>query len=83
MFQPVLGDLDEIVEEPVPGFLDETLELSILLLIDHLRKKTSLTAPETGLIYYHESRIAPYQRSPRKEGLISHEINMMTVGTLP
>jgi hypothetical protein len=46
MFQPVLGSLSKVVKEAVPCFLNGVLEMGILLLIDHLDKKTSLAAPE-------------------------------------
>jgi hypothetical protein len=49
MFQPVLRGLTKIVEEAVPGFLEETLEAGILFLIDYLCKKASLAAPEESL----------------------------------
>ena len=58
MFRPILGGLNEIVEEPVPRLLDETLETGILLLIDHLYKKTSLAAPEERLDYFTERKVA-------------------------
>jgi hypothetical protein len=45
MLPPVLGSLNKIVEESVPRFFDETLETGILLLINHLYKKTSVVAP--------------------------------------
>jgi hypothetical protein len=46
MFLPVFRGLNKVIEETVPRFLNETLETVILLLIDHLYKKTSLAAPE-------------------------------------
>jgi hypothetical protein len=46
MLQPVFGGLNKIADEAVPRHLDDTLETGILLLIDHLYKKTSLVAPE-------------------------------------
>ena len=52
MFRPVLGGLNKIIEEAVPRFLDETLETVILLLIDHLHKKTAMVAPEKKLDCY-------------------------------
>jgi hypothetical protein len=52
MFQPVLGGLDKIAEETVPRYFDDTLETSILFLIDHLYKKTSMAAPEKKFSYY-------------------------------
>ena len=52
MFQPVIGSLNKIIEETVPRFLDETLETRILLLIDHLYKKTATAAPEKVLDCY-------------------------------
>ena len=58
MFRTVLRDLTKIVEEAVPGFLEETLEASILFLINHLCKKTSLAAPEERLDYYTERKVA-------------------------
>ena len=58
MFRPVLRGLTEIVEEAVPRFLDDTLEASILLLIDYLYKKTTLATPERRLDYYTESKLA-------------------------
>ena len=51
MFRPVLRGLTKIVEEAVPGFLNETLEAGILFFINHLYKKTSLAAPEERLDY--------------------------------
>ena len=52
MFRPVLGSLNKIVEEAVPGFLDENLEAGILFLVNHLYKEPSLAAPEETLKYY-------------------------------
>jgi hypothetical protein len=53
MFRPVFRSLNKIIEETVPCTLNETLEMCILLLIDHLYKKTSLAAPEeTRLSYF-------------------------------
>ena len=52
MFRPVLGGLNKIIEESVPSFLDEILETGILLLIDHLYKKTAMVAPEKELNCY-------------------------------
>ena len=46
MFRPILRVLNELIEEAAPRFLDETFETRILLLIDHLYKKTSMAAPE-------------------------------------
>jgi hypothetical protein len=46
MFRPILGRLDKFIEEAVPRSLDETLEAHILLFVDHLCTKTSLTTPE-------------------------------------
>jgi hypothetical protein len=51
MLRPVLGGLDKIAEEAVPCYLDDTQETGILLLIDHLYKKTSLVAPERKFNY--------------------------------
>ena len=51
MFEPVLGGLNKLIEEAVPRYLDDTLETGILLLIDHLYKKTSLAAPEKKFNY--------------------------------
>ena len=58
MFQPVLWGLDKIIEKAVPRFLDETLETRILLLIDHLYKKTPMVAPMEKLDYSTESKPA-------------------------
>ena len=58
MFPPVLRSLIEIVEEVVPGFLEETLEAGILFLIYHLCTKTSLAAPEKRLDCYTEGKVA-------------------------
>ena len=55
MFQPVIGGLNKIVEEAAPRYLDDTLERGILLLIDHLYKKTSLAAPVKKLEYCTKS----------------------------
>ena len=49
MFRPILRGLNKFIEEAVPRFLDETLETHILLFIDHLYTKTSLTTPEKEL----------------------------------
>jgi hypothetical protein len=49
MLQPVLRDLNKIVEEPVPRFLNDAFETGILLFIDHLYKKKALTTPEKKL----------------------------------
>jgi hypothetical protein len=49
MFQPILGDLNKIAEEPVPRFLNDAFETGILLFIDHLYKKKTLAAPEKKL----------------------------------
>jgi hypothetical protein len=49
MFYPVLGGLNKIIEEAVPGFLNQTFEMDILL-IDHMYEKTSLAAPEEKLV---------------------------------
>jgi hypothetical protein len=51
MFQPVFGGLNKIIEEAVPRYLDHTLETGVLLLIDHLYKKTSLVVPEKKFNY--------------------------------
>jgi hypothetical protein len=45
MLPPVLGSPKKIIEEPVPRILNETLETGIPLFINHLYKKTSMTAP--------------------------------------
>ena len=58
MFRPVLRDLTKIVEETVPGFLEETLEPGILFLINHLCKKTSLAAPEKRFDYFTVRKVA-------------------------
>ena len=58
MFQPVLGGLNKIIEEAIPRFFNEPFETGILLLIDHLDKKTSLAAPEKKLDCYTDSRLA-------------------------
>ena len=54
MFEPVLGSLSKVVKEAVPGFLNGVLGMGtgILLLIDHLYKKTSMAAPGKELDYY-------------------------------
>jgi hypothetical protein len=57
MFRPALGVLNKIIEEPVPCFLNETLETGILLLINHLYKKTSIAAPVKKLDYYTEGKL--------------------------
>ena len=59
MFLPVLGGLNKIIKETVPRFLNETCKKGILLLIDHLYKKTSLAAPEKELDYDSEKNLAP------------------------
>jgi hypothetical protein len=58
MFRPVFRGLTKIVEEAVPGFLEETLEAGILFLINHLCKKASLAAPGERLDCYTERRVA-------------------------
>ena len=58
MFLPVLRGLNKIIEETVPRFLNETLETDILLLIDHLYKKTSLAAPVKKLDHHSETKPA-------------------------
>jgi hypothetical protein len=58
VFRPVIGGLNKIIEEPVPCFLNETLETGILLLINHFYKKTSMTAPVKKLAYHSESKLA-------------------------
>jgi hypothetical protein len=50
MFEPVLGSLSKVLKEAVPGLLSGVLKVGILLLIDHLYKKTSLAAPERNWI---------------------------------
>jgi hypothetical protein len=45
MLPPILGSLNKIIEEPIPRFLNETLETGIPLLVNHLYKKTSMAAP--------------------------------------
>jgi hypothetical protein len=57
MFHPVLRGLTKIVEEAIPGFLEETLEPDILFLINYLYKKTPLAAPEESLDYYAERKV--------------------------
>ena len=52
MFRPILRGLTKIVEEAVPGFLEEILEAGILFLINHMCEKTSLAAPEKKFNYY-------------------------------
>jgi hypothetical protein len=52
MFRPVFGGLTKIVEEAVPGFLEETLEAGILFFISHFQEKTPLAAPEKRLDCY-------------------------------
>jgi hypothetical protein len=84
MFQPVLGGPNKIVEEAVPRFLNDTLKTNIPLLIHHMCQKTSVAAPEKKLVDYTQSELNTYQRSPSKEGWMSHKISMMTVDvTLP
>ena len=55
MLPPVLGSYNKIIEETIPSVLNETLETGILLLINHLYKKTSLVAPVKKLDYCTES----------------------------
>ena len=55
MLRPVLGGLNKIIEEAIPRFFNEPFETGILLLINHLYKKTSLVAPVKKLDYYTES----------------------------
>jgi hypothetical protein len=55
MLLPVLGSLNQIMEEPVPRILNETLEPGIPLLIDHLYKKASMAAPVKKLDYFTEN----------------------------
>jgi hypothetical protein len=57
MLQPVLRSLNKIIQEPIPHILNETLETEILLLINHLYKKTSLEAPVNKLDYCIESKL--------------------------
>ena len=86
MFQPLLGGLNKIVKEAAPRYLDDTLETGILLLIDHLHKKTSMAAPEKKSDYYTlRLRWRAYQHSPGKESWMSYGgASMMIVDdTLP
>jgi hypothetical protein len=57
MFRPALGGLNKIIEEPVPRFLKESLETGVLLLINHMYKKTSVAPPMEELGYYIESKL--------------------------
>jgi hypothetical protein len=50
MFRPVLGSLKKVAKEAVPCLINGILEMDILLLVDHLYKKTSLAAPEKSQI---------------------------------
>ena len=52
MFRPVLGRLNKFIEEAIPSFLNETFEPDILLLIEHMYKKTSVAAPGKKLVDY-------------------------------
>jgi hypothetical protein len=58
MLMPILGGLNKINQESVPRILNETLETVILLLINHLDKKTPLAAPMEKLDHQSESKLA-------------------------
>jgi hypothetical protein len=52
MFRPVFGSLNEVAKEAVPCLINGILEMDILLLVDHLYKKTPLAAPEKKSDYH-------------------------------
>jgi hypothetical protein len=58
MFQPIFRGLNKVIKEAIPRFVNEPFKKGILLLIDHLYKKTSLAAPEKKLDYCTDSKLA-------------------------